>query len=287
MPALRTIMNVALGYSATAEKRIGARYQSPDCSLPYGSHPLQALDFYSAGDAERPLVVFLHGGAWQFGDKTRRRADHKAPFCRGEGWHFAALNFRLVPEVGVAEMARDVARGVTLLLAEARALGVDPARMVLMGHSSGAHLAALVGTDPRFLAETGLAPEALAGVLAIDGAAFDAQARSTGAGWLDRRLIDPAFPPEAPAMRTALSPVVHAANPPNARAFLVLHTGRRHAAEQAQAFELALRAAGTPVQRHDFAGRGAMAHVALSRRFGKRGHAPTEVARQWLVARFG
>lgn len=284
MPGLTTLLAFALGYPPGGrEVRSGARWQQPDATIAYGEHPLQQLDFYSAGEGQRPLLVFLHGGAWQFGDKARRLSDAKAPFARAEGWHFASLNFRLVPEVGVAEMARDAAAGVARLAAEAEMLGVDAARIVLMGHSSGAQLAALVGTDPVYLAEAGSNIAALAGVIANDGAGYDAREPSVRAKWLHRRLIAPAFPAE---LQRGLSAAVLAATPPNAPAFLILHTARDRGAQQAQWLEAALRLSDTPVERHGFAGRGPRTHVMLSRRFGEPGFAATEVARRWLRARF-
>ena len=284
MPSLTTLLAFALGYPpGGVEVRSGERWQRPDATLAYGEHPLQQIDFFSAGEGERPLLMFLHGGAWQFGDKARRLTDAKAPFARGEGWHFASLNFRLVPEVGVADMARDAAVGIARLLGEAGTLGIDPRRVVLSGHSSGAQLAALVGTDPRHLAGAGLAIDALAGVIANDGVGYDPREPSVRAGWLHRRLIAPAFPAAAQAR---LSAVVHAAGAPNARAFLLLHAGRDLGARHAELLEEALRQAGTPVERHGFAGRGAHAHVMLSRKFGTAGFPATEVARRWLRARF-
>ena len=268
-----------------AEPAPHPRCQVADLTRAYGEHALQQLDFYSAGEGERPLVAFVHGGAWQFGDKARRPADMKAPFARGEGWHFASLNFRLVPEVGIAEMATDVAAGLAWLLAADGGLGIDPRRVVLMGHSSGAHLAALVGTDPRYLTRMGLPMEAIAGVIANDGAAYDARERSVRAEWLHRRLIAPALPAD-PERAADLSPAWHAAQAPNAASFLILHAARDHGARQAQLLEAALQQAGTPVERHGFAGSGVRAHVMLSRRFGTEGFPATDIARRWLRERF-
>ena len=283
MPRLTTLLALALGYSPGGQPS-ARQLQQPDATLAYGAHPLQQLDFYSAGEGPRPLLAFLHGGAWQFGDKARRLADRKAPFARAEGWHFASLNFRLVPEVGIAEMAQDAAHGVAALIERADELGIDPARVVLMGHSSGAHLAALVATDPRYLRTAGLAMDALAGVIANDGPAYDAREPSVRAGWLHQRLIAPALPADAVTL-VEFSPAIHAATAPNAAAFLILHAARDHGARQAELLEAALREAETPVERYGFPGSGAWAHVMLSRKFGEPGLAVTEAARRWLRER--
>lgn len=281
MPALRTIMNVALGYGARAEDRSGPRYRQPTATLAYGKHPLQELDVHCAEEAgQRPLLVFVHGGAWQYGDKTRRLKDHKIPFAQSQGWHFAALNFRMVPEVGVTEMARDVAAGVALLFAQAAQWGIDPRRIVLMGHSSGAHLAALVATDPALLGAHGLAASGLAGVIAIDGAAYDPALPSTTSRLLARRLIAPAF---ADVHAQAVSPVAHlqlAAAAPVP--FLLLAAQQTRIVSQSQLLANALRAAGGAATLHAFAERGVRGHVRLSRQFGREGYPPTEIARSWL-----
>lgn len=271
-----------LGLPVSGGQPLGRPAQVPDATLAYGAHPLQQLDWFSAGKGLRPLVAFLHGGAWQFGDKARRLKDRKVEFCRAESWHFASLNFRMVPEVTPAEMAEDVAAALALLWREAEVLEIDPARVVLMGHSSGAHLAALAGTDPSYLESHGLSPAGLTGVIAVDGPAYDATLPSAMSRWVQRRLVDPALPPHDTTALKRLSPALNAAQGGNAKAWLVLHAARSAGMRQATALEAALREAGTPVERHGFAGSGAHAHVMLSRKFGAPGYPATEVARGWL-----
>tara|TARA_A100001391_G_scaffold205109_1_gene203537 strand:+ start:15830 stop:16690 length:861 start_codon:yes stop_codon:yes gene_type:complete len=284
MPSLRTIANLLLGYGRKAEDRSGPRYRQPSATLAYGEHPLQALDLHAAEPGTRPLLVFVHGGAWQFGDKTRRLKDTKVPFAHGEGWHFAALNFRMVPEVDLRTMAEDVAAALALLFAQADALGIERRRIVLMGHSSGAHLAALVASDPALLSAHGFAPSDLAGVIAIDGAAYDPSQPSTGSRQLERRLLDPAFTGADPA---ALSPVAHlTSSDAGAPPFLILHTANGFTGAQAQLLEQALRSSRGTVERHGFRGTGPLAHMRLSRWFGRAGFGPTEVARSWIQEMF-
>ena len=280
MPSLRTIANVLLGYGRKAEDRSGPRFRQPSVTLAYGEHPLQALDVYQAADSPRPLLVFVHGGAWQFGDKTRRLKDAKVPFAHEQGWHFAALNFRMVPEVTLRTMAEDVAAALALLFARADELGIERRRVVLMGHSSGAHLSALVASDPTLLGAHGLAPSNLAGVIAIDGAAYDPGEPSTGSRQLQKRLLDPAF---AGADLAALSPVAQlGASGANAPPFLILHTASGFTGGQARLLEQALKDAGGRVERHGFRGTSPLAHMRLSRWFGRASFGPTEVARSWL-----
>lgn len=280
MPSLANLMNVLLGYGTSAEKRSGARYRQPSETLSYGAHPLQALDLHIApGVSEpRPLIAFLHGGAWQFGDKTRRLKDAKVPFAHGEGCHFAALNFRQVPEVSVAEMARDASAGVAKLFAHP---AIDANKIILMGHSSGAHLAALVASDPALLAAHSLRPDMLAGLILIDGAAYNPSQPSTKSRFLRKRLIDPAF---AGTDLDALSPALHARGANRLLPALILHTSPPYIVAQAAALESAWQAGGGESERHAFPGRGIINHMQLSRKFGIAGFGPTEIARRWLRA---
>lgn len=284
MPSFATLMNVLLGYGSKAEDRSGPRYRQPSDTLHYGKHPLQALDLHLHPDGgTRPLLAFMHGGAWQFGDKTRRHKDVKVPFAHAEGWHFASINTRLVPQVGVDEMARNLAEAVGTLFQRGEDHGIDTRRIVLMGHSSGAHLSALVATDPALLGRYGIAPTDLAGVILNDGAAFHAGEPSTHNSFWQRRLLDPAF---AEADLDALSPVLHAQRGGRFPPTLLLHGGTSALTRQAELLEAALRDAGSAVERHAFPGRSIIAHMYLSRHFGRDGSAATAAALAWLQDKF-
>src|SRR5688572_25447751 len=114
--------------------------------IAYGSDPRQRLDFIPAAASHRaPLFIFIHGGAWAFGDKNM--AGHMAVHARAQGYAFASLNYRLVPDADPGQQAEDVAAAIAHLVREADQLEVDPGRIIVSGHSAGAHLAALVGTD--------------------------------------------------------------------------------------------------------------------------------------------
>lgn len=280
MPSFATLMNVLLGYGSKAEDRSGPRYRQPSATISYGEHPLQALDLHLHPDGgTRPLLAFMHGGAWQFGDKTRRLKDVKVPFTHGEGWHFASINTRLVPQVGVQDMARDLAAAMAMLLRHGANHGIDRRRIALMGHSSGAHLSALVASDPDLLGAHGHAPGDLAGLILNDGAAFHAGEPSTHVRFWQRRLLDPAF---VAADLDALSPVLHARRGGGHPPALLLHGGTLALTRQAELLEQALLAAGGQAERHAFPGRSIIAHMHLSRHFGREGFGPTEIARAWL-----
>ncbi|MDT0576171.1 alpha/beta hydrolase [Croceicoccus sp. F390] len=264
--------------------------------IAYGSHPLQAFDFYPAqpraGDeqaiaagarlsaaASRPLIVFVHGGAWVSGDKSDSTGPAKIHHYTRKGYQFATINYRLLPEAEIEEQAADVAAAVAALLSRADTLGIDRDRVVLMGHSAGAHLAALVATDPTYLGRSAMSPQDIAAAVLIDGPAFDVPAQIADAGpWLGMAYTL-GFGNLVPRQR-ALSPVSHTQQP-NARAVLMVHV-ERDSARQARLLADALRRHETPARVLGFAGRGMQAHNAINYRLGRPDEPATGAVDNWL-----
>lgn len=252
-------------------------------TYPYGADERQALDFYpTTTPGEQPLIVFIHGGAWQFGDRGLSRRTGKAKHFPEEGYHLASVGYRLVPDVTVEQQAADLASAIRFLIDRADALDIDTRRIVLMGHSAGAHLAALVATDPRYLASVKMKPSDIAGVIGLDGAAYDAG--KVDGGLLGLFLYSGPFGNDA-ARRAALSPVYHAETP-NAGSFLLLHVRRPDSIAQANALEQALSAAGTEVARQQFEGSGLSGHLEINNRMGDPAYAATSAVDEWLAALF-
>lgn len=108
----------------------------------YGSHPRQRLDVYAASHQARPALLFVHGGGFTAGDKLS--ADG-APFYQNvclwaqqQGLVGVAMTYRLAPEFKWPSGADDIGLAVAYLHENAKALGIDPERIVLMGQSAGA-----------------------------------------------------------------------------------------------------------------------------------------------------
>jgi acetyl esterase/lipase len=236
----------------------------------FGSDARQRLDFTPAEQRRAPLIIFLHGGGWRFGDK--RMAVHMATHFHGQGYAFASVNYRLVPDANPAQQAEDVASAIAYLVANAERLGIDPHRIILSGHSAGAHLAALVGTDPVYLAVHHLPISTLSGIVLLDGAGYDVPAQMSRGGPFLRRLYGNAFGDD-PAFQRRVSPTLQAAAP-NAGRFLVLHITSRPDDSGAQSLRLAeaLRAAGTPADVVAVEN----THAEIFRGFGRPGHVATE-----------
>jgi arylformamidase len=210
----------------------------------YGADLAQRLDIYPRpGLAAAPMLLFVHGGAWTVGDK---RDVYALPeFAGRHGLLLASANHR--PGVGAAKAAEDVAAAAAWMLSEAPRYGGDARRLFLMGHSSGGHLAALVGVDPQYLAARGRSPADLAGVIGVDGAGYDAASQLPA---MRRRL-----PPSEIAMWTrafgdaaaALSPVRLVRPGRRYPPFLLFYTDHPGARRYCQELAAALAAAGDAV----------------------------------------
>lgn len=251
-------------------------------AIAYGSDPLQQLDLWKAQNAKgkAPLVLYVHGGGWKRGSKETAASRNAPAHFTQAGYAYASIDYRLVPKNTVEDQARDVAQALKALLERADALGIDRSRVVIMGHSAGAHLVALVGTDEQYLRSAGLSFADIDGVIPNDGAAYDVPAQMRQSGRLMQDTYDQAFGTD-PARQRALSPTLQAAGP-NAPAFLLIHVQRKDGVAQAKELEAALRRAGTAVERHEFAGQGLRGHMEINRNLGDPAYPATPVVDGWL-----
>jgi len=253
-------------------------------TLSYGAAALQKLEYWPGATAHSPLIVFVHGGGWTRGDMTMMDGSAKLSHWHGLGYAVVSLDYRLVPQARVEDEAADVAEAVAFLRGNSDALGFDPTRIVLIGHSAGAHLVALIGTDPRWLNGAGLNIDDVRGIVPLDGAAYDvARQLSIGAPLMQRTYAE-AFGSD-PERQKALSPTLQAAKP-NAPAFLILHVQRPDGVAQSQALAAALKKAGTPVAIEGFPGAGLMGHMEINRRLGEPDYPATPVLDRWLARIF-
>ncbi|WP_374525114.1 alpha/beta hydrolase [Sphingopyxis sp.] len=251
-------------------------------TISYGSDALQTLDIWRAQNAKgpAPLIVFVHGGGWKRGSKDNASGSFKPRHYPAEGYAFASIDYRLVPGATVEQQAADVAAAVKALVDRASGLGIDRRRIVLMGHSAGAHLVALVGTDERYLRGAGLSFADIAGVIPIDGAAYDVPAQMKDGPAIMQATYAQAFGTD-PVRQKALSPTLQAAAP-NAPQFLLLHVQRPDGVRQAEALGKALQAAGAKAEIESFPGTGLQGHAEINRRLGDPAYAATATVDAWL-----
>lgn len=157
--------------------------------FPYRYDPLlmsreSTLDFFvPQGGGELPVLIYLHGGGWIGGDKSG--IGPKALSMAASGMIVASVNYRLAPMSGPPNACDDIAAAVAYIRELAPQIGADPDRLAIMGHSAGAHLAALVVCDPRYLATYPGSAEAIRGVVLLDGSAYNVpRMMRSYRGWL-------------------------------------------------------------------------------------------------------
>lgn len=170
----------ALGY----ETRSDISY---DLGSPTADPARNRLDIYlpkTESSTPRPFVMHIHGGGWRVGDKANASIPDKAALFTGLGYGLVSINYRLSPQTGdpdnpdpnrimFPDHPDDVGEAIGWLDRNALSYGLDPDRIILMGHSAGAHLASLVSTDPRFIGRYGVDRRQILGAIPLDTAAFD------------------------------------------------------------------------------------------------------------------
>ncbi len=139
----------------------------------YGNAPRQRMDVYvEPGTHDAPVIFMVHGGAWIVGDKSAKTVvEGKVSRWVPRGFVFISINYPMLPETPVIDQAKNVARALAYAQKHAREWGGDPGKFVLMGHSAGAHLVALVNADPELARAEGARP--WLGTVALDSAAYD------------------------------------------------------------------------------------------------------------------
>jgi len=286
---MHKILAVSLMFALAASGAAAFSRETPDQAaaqvpgkqtLSYGAAAAQRVEYWPGPNAHSPLVAFVHGGGWTRGDMTMVDGSAKLTHWHSLGYAVASIDYRLVPQATVEDEAADVAEATAFLHGNAARLGFDASRMVLVGHSAGAHLAALIGTDPKWFNGAGLNMDAVRGVVLLDGAAYDVSRQlSIGAPLMQRTYVQ-AFGSN-PERQKRLSPTLQAAKP-NAPAFLILHVQRPDGITQSEALAGALRAAGTAVEIHGFPGTGLAGHAAINRQMGQADYPATAALDRWL-----
>ena len=151
-----------------AQKRIS--------DIPYSQdgHPRHVLDVYTPeqpASESLPVMFWIHGGGWQVGDKNDVALKPKVLTERG--FVFVSTNYRLLPDVEMDVLIRDVAQSLAWVHKQISKYGGDPNRIFVGGHSAGAQLAALICIDDRYLKEQGAPFDILKGCVPVDGDTYD------------------------------------------------------------------------------------------------------------------
>lgn len=244
--ALLIVLAVATGSQAQDVKR----------DVPYADPPgeRQVLDVYSPkGAKDLPVVVWIHGGGWQTGDKADVQLKPQA--FTDKGFVFVSVNYRLLPAVDMGTIVRDVAKAVGWVYGHVAEHGGDPKRLFVMGHSAGAQLAALVCTNDRYLKAEGVPLSVVKGCVPVDGDTYDvpaiietAETRRRAHGLPQAKVGHREKFGNDPAKHSDFSAVTHVAKGKGVPPFLILHVADHpDTTAQAQRLGNVLKEAGVPV----------------------------------------
>lgn len=224
-------------------------------NIPYAdpADERQVLDIYAPeGAKDLPVVFWIHGGGWQTGDKSDVQI--KPRVFAERGYVFVSTNYRLLPQVDMDVLIRDVAKSLGWVHQHIAEYGGDPHRIFVMGHSAGAQLAALLCIDERYLKAEGVSFDVLKGCVPVDGDTYDlpamivtAELRQTVHG-----LPLPEFGHRVkfgndPKKHIDFSAVTHVAKGKGIPPFLILHVaGHPDVTAQARRLGAVLQAADVP-----------------------------------------
>ena len=155
-----TVLNTALKISQPIDV---------DSDIAFGNEPWQKLDVYPAqhSQALAPVIVFIHGGAWYWGNKDLHYFAADA-FVR-RGYVVVVPDYTKYPEGRFPAFIEDGAQTLAWVKSNIARFGGDPNRLFLSGHSAGAHTGALLSTDARYLAKVGMTPRNIRGFAGIAG----------------------------------------------------------------------------------------------------------------------
>jgi len=226
----------------------GNKSAAPILNVRYSDAPTKtenslSLDIYPIADAQSvPVMIFVHGGGWYRGDKDRVYA---MPQAYNElGFILISMNYRLIPEVSVVDQMQDMARAVAWTKENIGKYGGDPARIFLMGHSAGAHLVSLLGTDESYLQGEGLALSDIKGIISLDTQTYDLATlvsnlpEGSGEAYTDAFGTDPEF-------LEKMSPIKHVEAGKSIPPYLIAYTGDKESrAYFSEEFYKALQDAG-------------------------------------------
>lgn len=163
-----------------AKVKIGGQDVLVMRDVAYGDGKRQRMDIYRPAIAyiaahKAPIILMVHGGGWTYGDKGLERVvDNKVARWVPRGFIFLSVNYPMIPDADPVAQADHIARALAAVQQTAPGWGGDPERVILMGHSAGAHLVSLLNADETRATKLGAQP--WLGTVSLDSGALDVPA---------------------------------------------------------------------------------------------------------------
>lgn len=169
-----------------------ASSQTVERDVPYGSDPRQRLDVYLPNKKPFATLVFVHGGSLETGDKADDDYRGVCPSLVGRGFACVSINYRMFDTDRWPAPAEDTAAATAWVRRNISSRGGDAKRIFLFGHSSGARLVTLIGTDASYLRKYDMKPSDLQGVIGAGSIMWDEEFEQAAAR-ATREQIEKAF----------------------------------------------------------------------------------------------
>lgn len=219
---------------------------------------------------KKPVVIYIHGGGWVVGD--RKRVYNMPSWLTSKGYIFVALDYRKIPNTTIDGQVRDVTAAVAWARRNIRKYGGDPNRMVLMGHSAGAHLSALVAAQGK--------ANGLRGIIPNDVQAYDLLAYATKRGSIGS-MFGKAFTDE-PKNWIKWSPATYARKTRRMPPHLILYSRSQGERRRSISVGYANLIRGLGTKTEIFHGT-AYSHGAIAARLGRQGDAASAAIERFLA----
>jgi len=250
--------------------------------IPYakikGTDPnLTSLDIYTPIIGENcPVIVFIHGGIWSFGDKGSL-SDKTTAFIKAN-FVFASINYRLSPDIKHPMHAGDVAKAITWIYKHISDYSGDPQNIFLLGHSAGGHLAALIATDEHYLKDLGFSTKIIRGVIGLDSAAYHLPTL-IGSEPENYYFFEMAFG-DNPEMWEKASPIYYVKKGKSIPPFLLIYAGNREVSKMVNlVFAQALKISNYQIHLYYASDKD---HISIERDLGKLGDNTIEKIFQFI-----
>ena len=205
----------------------------------------QTLDVYRPNDISlTPVILYVHGGAWAFGDKKDLHV--KPNYFTHNGVAFVSVNYRLRWEYKVYDQFVDLVSAIEWIQEHGAEFGLDEDKIVMMGSGAGGHLVSLVMADPSYLRAEGVNGKGIRDVVSIDSTSYDIPLVMKELGSLIKRRKHEVVFTSNESIWHAASPQTHVSKNTSLPPFELLYKpGREITALQAKDSAKALQGAGT------------------------------------------
>ncbi len=181
------------------------------------------LDVYNKDDdiEDKPIVIFVHGGGWKMGSKSLH--SDKGEFFSQKDNLFISVDYPLFPDADYKEQARMIASAVNWAHQNAQEYGGDKNNIILLGHSAGAHLIALISTNETYLQSVGLGLTNIKETILLDSGGLDIVELRETTPALFKIVHEPVFGSKVKDLQEA-SPNNYIEKDKNTPSFLIFHS---------------------------------------------------------------